>query len=322
MGITLQDPRTHARLEHRPDGLYKGDECVFPFVNGAFRCVEGANYSDTFGWQWNRFDRTQLDSHSGINVSEDRLFAETGWSREDLEGSNVLEVGSGAGRFSEVLLKAGANVYSVDFSDAVSANARSNEEDSERLHLFQASIYEMPFAPRSFDRVLCLGVLQHTPDFRASVRALYEQVAPGGELVIDFYPINGWWTKINGKYIVRPLTRRLPPKLLFKCIEVAAPPLSSAADALAARRLSAISRFIPVATRAGLPDGLNGEQLREWVVLDTYDMLSPAHDHPQRLKTVARWLVEDGAQLELCGEVYYGHGLSATVVRARRPAHS
>jgi len=33
-------------------------------------------------------------------------------------------------------------------------------------HLFQASIYELPFAPRQFDKVFCFGVLQHTPDFK------------------------------------------------------------------------------------------------------------------------------------------------------------
>ena len=67
----------------------------------------------------------------------------------------------------------------------------------------------MPFPDGSFDKVFCLGVLQHTPDFEASVRALVVKARPGGEIVVDFYPIRGWWTKLNAKYLLRPLTKRM-----------------------------------------------------------------------------------------------------------------
>jgi len=32
--------------------------------------------------------------------------------------------------------------------------------------------------------------------------------------------------------------------------------------------------------------------MKEWCLLDTFDKLSPAHDHPQTIKTVQRWLNE------------------------------
>ena len=42
------------------------------------------------------------------------------WNETDLSGCNVLEVGSGAGRFTEVVLTyTKANLYSVDYSNAV-----------------------------------------------------------------------------------------------------------------------------------------------------------------------------------------------------------
>lgn len=77
----------------------------------------------------------------------------------------MLEVGSGAGRFTRALLETTrATIWSVDVSDAVSANNASNATPGgDRPKLAQASIYELPFPPGSFDRVICLGVLQHTP---------------------------------------------------------------------------------------------------------------------------------------------------------------
>ena len=68
----------------------------------------------------------------------------------------------------------------------------------ERFKLFQASVYELPFPDNSFDKVVCLGVLQHTPDFEASVKALVAKAKQGGEIVVDSYRIKGWW---NEKYI-------------------------------------------------------------------------------------------------------------------------
>ena len=62
------------------------------------------------------------------------------------------------------------------------------------------------FPDGSFDKVFCLGVLQHTPDFEASVRALVRKAKPGGEIAVDFYPIRGWWTKLNAVYQSSPPT--------------------------------------------------------------------------------------------------------------------
>ncbi|MEI2748908.1 MAG: methyltransferase domain-containing protein [Ferruginibacter sp.] len=59
----------------------------------------------------------------------------------------MLEVGSGAGRFTQIALDhTKANLYSVDYSNAVEANYKNNGPN-QRLKLYQASVYELPFAP-------------------------------------------------------------------------------------------------------------------------------------------------------------------------------
>jgi 2-polyprenyl-3-methyl-5-hydroxy-6-metoxy-1,4-benzoquinol methylase len=98
----------------------------------------------------------------------------------------VLEAGCGAGRFTEVLLKRGASVTSIDLTDAVAAN-QENFPQSEHHRIAQADILRLPFSPKQFDAVFCLRVIQHTPSPEAAIAALYDQVRPGGLLVIDHY---------------------------------------------------------------------------------------------------------------------------------------
>jgi SAM-dependent methyltransferase len=101
----------------------------YPVLKGIPRLLpSGSNYADAFGEQWLRWRTTQLDSHSGTTITKDRLprcLGERGaalLSRTDLP-RQVLEVGCGAGRFTEILLQyPSARVTSLDLSSAVEAN--------------------------------------------------------------------------------------------------------------------------------------------------------------------------------------------------------
>ena len=48
---------------------------------------------------------------------------------------------------------------------------------------------------------------------------------------------------------------------------------------------------LPIANYEGILP-LTPQQLKEWAVLDTFDMLAPAHDHPQSAATLQAWLDE------------------------------
>ena len=221
MMIGLINPANGFCLKRDKDAFIDSNGNQFPIVRGVTRIVQESNYTDNFGFQWNKFEKTQID-RDNINSqqSKERFFAETGWDSEDLTGKNVLEVGSGAGRFSQVFLdNTKGNLYSVDYSDAVSANFRNNGHHGSRFQLFQASVYEMPFPDNAFDKVFCFGVLQHTPDFKKSVECLIAKANPGGEVIVDFYPVKGWWTKIHAKYIFRPFTKKMSNEKLLKLIE-------------------------------------------------------------------------------------------------------
>ena len=327
MTVIIINPKNNLPLQSNGDYLIDSEGNSFPIIRGVPRIAELENYTVNFGKQWNKFDKTQLDREivgmtssndcSTLSNSKDRFFAETRWDQEDLVGKEVLEVGSGAGRFSKVLLEHTKGIlYSVDFSDAVTANFKNNCQIApERFHLFQASVYEMPFPDNSFDKVFCFGVLQHTPDFESSVRALISKAKPGAEIVVDFYPIKGWWTKINAKYILRPISKKIPHEKLFSMIEKNIDWLIACHLFLHKIGLGFMSRFLPICNvKECIPQSLTKTEIREWAILDTFDQYSPEHDHPQRLTDVVKMFERYGVEVVWAGLEYYKDG-NSTVVR-------
>ena len=320
MSLNLINPKNNLPLHSvRGQMLVDMQGNFFPIVNGVPRIAHLNNYATNFGVQWNKFDKTQLDRDGdGLVLSRKRFFVETGWAAHDLNKKDILEVGSGAGRFSKVLLEhTNAQLYSIDYSDAVTANFKNNGEIApDRFHLYQASIYEIPFLDNSFDKVFCLGVLQHTPNFQLSVQSLIRKAKPGGEIVVDFYPIKGWWTMVHAKYILRPLTKRLTHDMLFNLINKNIDWLINVSKLFNKIGLSILTRFLPLVDLRTIPLNLLTEaQLREWVILDTFDMFSPEHDHPHRIEAVAEMFRRCGAKVTFSGFIEYEPGLKAAVVR-------
>jgi SAM-dependent methyltransferase len=321
MDIALINPANGLPLSEAGEWLQDAEGNRFPIVRGIPRVCDASNYAENFGKQWNLFRGTQMDRpEEGQTQSEERFFTTTGWLPETLEGQSVLEVGSGAGRFSRVVLgRTRANLWSVDYSTAVEANYANNRAlGSDRFHLAQASIYELPFPDDSFDKVFCMGVLQHTPDFEASVRALIRKARPGGEIVVDFYPIRGFWTKLHAKYLLRPVTKRMSHERLLGLIESNVGWMMELSAFLSRIRLGALNRFIPlVDLDRVLPGTLTPDVRREWAVLDTFDMFSPEYDNPQRVERVAKMFRDNGAEVTFAGFLQTG-GSRAAVVRGVR----
>lgn len=318
--VKIINPTTKEQLFESPIGLVDSEKkVVFPYQKGVYTIVSDDNYAGNFGFEWHEFDKTQLDKHSGIDISEKRYFAETRWSGE-LKGEAILEVGCGAGRFSQIVLEhTQAVLYSVDYSNAVEVNYKNNGPHP-RLKLFQASIYELPFEKGSFDKVLCLGVLQHTNDFKKSVQCLVDMIKPGGELVIDFYPVKGWYSKINAKYLLRPFLKNMDHRRLLKLIRNNVDWLIKLYHLNNRLGLGVLNRFVPICDiKNTLPDQLTIDDLREWVVLDTFDMFSPAYDNPQRLEVVASWLKELGLTAIDARFINYYKKIAASTIKAKKP---
>ncbi len=221
-----------------------------------------------------------------------------------MEGQVILEAGSGSGRFTEIAALTGATIASMDYSHAVDANYASNGEKDNVL-IVQGDIYRMPFRPNSFDRIFCFGVLQHTPRVEEAFRNLTKYLARGGSLVIDVYRRpTGKERLLNTKYMVRPVTRRLPSEMLYSFCNTYVNlmwPLTRLIHRLP--RGSAINWKLLIPDYRGqypLPEGV----LKEWATLDMFDMLSPAYDNPQTVGAVKRWFRDAGMPE---ADVHLGH---------------
>lgn len=264
------------------EGTLKCTNCQkeFPITNSIPRFVEVDNYASSFGYQWNLFRKEQLDSHNGTKISAKRFFSETGWTSEELNGKLVVDIGCGAGRFLDVSSGTGAEVIGVDLSSAVDA-ARQNLADRPNAQLVQASIYELPFRPGTFDFCYCIGVIQHTPDPVKSLESIAKIVRQGGKFAVTIYERRRWFTMLYSKFWLRPITKKMSQATLLKSIQTVMPVLFPVTDILF--RIPVLGRLfmflIPIANYVNEPE-LSKEQRKAWAILDTFDMLSPQFDQP------------------------------------------
>lgn len=316
----LRDPVSGSTLEMVGSKLVAGAS-EYPVVGAIPRFVPVSNYADDFGKQWNRFPKVQLDSHTGTKMSENRLARCLRGELPLLAGKRVLEAGSGAGRFTEVLLKAGAVVASFDFSNAVEANA-SNNGDSDRLTLVQGDIRHIPFTPEHYDYVICLGVVQHTPSPEETIASLWRMVKPGGRLVIDHYRFR-WRFALptpvgDAASVYRWLTLRLPARWRYKFVERVTnfwfPIHWRFKDSLLTQRV--IRRFSPV--RFYYPElERNDRELHySWSLLDTHDSTTDFYKHLRSVEQITAILESLGAT-----EIVADKGGNGVEAWCRKPLH-
>jgi SAM-dependent methyltransferase len=273
---------------------------TYPIVRGIPRFVAEEGYAGSFGHQWNKYARLQLDSQNGTTFSRERFYSITEWSPAELKGNLILDSGCGAGRFCEVALEAGAEVVAVDLSSAVDA-CRANLKRFPNLHCVQASIYELPFRDGTFDFAFSIGVIQHTPDPRAAVDQIITKARSGGKLGFWIYELS--WKSFIGtvgfKYALRPITRNLSTARLEEfsgLLERACWPINRFARGHGVAG-KIIMRLLPVSCAHLQAIGLSEEDFREWVRLDTFDMYSPKYDKPQRYATVKAWMESAGCMV-------------------------
>jgi SAM-dependent methyltransferase len=293
------------------------------------RFVPGDGYAEAFGRQWRTYRRTQLDSETGTPISRTRLERCLGAPLASLRGRTVLEAGCGAGRFTELLLEAGARVFACDLSRAVEANLENCRRWPEHF-VCQADILDLPTADAAFDLVLCLGVIQHTPDPEATIRALAMKAKPGGRLVIDHYATPRGVARIAAPFTPRALLRqaliRMPPAM--------ATPLASAITAAilpfhrllwrpgpaagAARR--ALRTVSPVLDYYDRHPELGPARLAEWARLDTHDALTDRYKHLRDAGQIRAALVSAGLSAIEVAEA--GNGIEARATRSTRSGAS
>lgn len=279
------------------EGILECNDCKseYEIKNYIPRFVDKSNYASNFGMQWNIHHQTQYDQYSGSNESKVRFEKETKWGN-NLKNEIIIEAGCGSGRFTEHAVNTDAMVLSFDYSIAVEANFKHNGHN-ENLLIVQANIYEMPFSDEIADKLYCFGVLQHTPKPKYAFKCLMKKIKQNGRIAADNYPfLSTTW--FNTKYYVRPITKHINHKVLYwwceKHIKLMWPVAKFNRRILPAKKANRLNwrLLVPDYTDRNLDENM----LKEWAILDLFDMLSPKYDKPVKLKTFRSWFEEFGCK--------------------------
>lgn len=240
------------------------------------------DYAANFGLQWNKFALTQYDSFTGLPLTRNRLKNSSEWKDEEINKKLIIELGSGAGRFTEILLSANSFVVSVEMSDAIYVNSKNNK--SEKIIFIKSSLTDIEILNNLFDYVFCYGVAQHTPNIVKTYDACYKFGKKGSKISIDHYARLFYPTT---KSIWRPITKRIKPSMLLKIIKFYIPyyfPFDSFLRTKLPKFLRFLIRLILPIPCFNYINEKNIPQdkriLMEWAIMDTFDALGAKYDNP------------------------------------------
>lgn len=265
------------------------------------RFVDYGKYANSFGEQWKSFAKTQLDS-SKIKESEIRWNSEVNWTQEDLDNKMVIEFGSGAGRFVDIVSRRGAKIaIGVDITDAVDAS-QNNLGDRENVFFIQADFFQLPIKEGSLDNAYSVGVLHHTPNPEDAFYKMVEVVHDKGNIALGLYEISLyhrpnrnslsvvtkdllWALNIWRCEFFRFFTTKIPDKIFLAYCKYFVPILHYINKVPILRYVrylfpSTCYRHLPV----------------EWSMLDTNDTYATKIVHQYRHKDVYQWFMKADLQ--------------------------
>ena len=132
---------------------------------------------------------------------------------KDYRYRNILDIGCGNGDLSIPLLKNEVNLTLLDISENMLELAGNNvpPEFRSRTDLIHGDIFDIDFAPGSFDLILCIGVMAHVHDLELLLSRITEMLSANGILILQFTDADHWYRKILNLYAAAAnIIRKLP----------------------------------------------------------------------------------------------------------------
>lgn len=158
-------------------------------INGQkIKCYDdlGSNIDETtvhsFGEEWKAFHK--FDDKELNRIGDEYFDIVT----PEMYGPDKIaaDFGCGTGRWTKYFANRVGAIAAIDPSDAIYTAARVLENTG-NVHLYKASIDNLPFPDNYFDFGFSLGVLHHIPDTAMAMNACVKKVRPGGHFLVYLY---------------------------------------------------------------------------------------------------------------------------------------
>lgn len=284
------------------------------------RFIKGENYSESWGRLWINTGKTLRDSDTGESFYYDVIFGK--WSEENtdekgyspfgfewkkhLKGQKILEIGPGLGVCTEHLVKTGAEILSVDMSNAIDAFP---EEllTHKNLNVIQADITSGIVKEKLFEKIWMFQVLQHTPSPPDTLKYLHRLLKKEGEISFTSY---------GSSYCRYPpyllITRRLSFNSIYNMLEILLPVKYKLQKFFVKLKMPTVARFIhllfhPIDPRNIYFKTKEGEmkeylhsklyektkddkQLFWYTVINTFDSITPDYINGASHGEVRKWV--------------------------------
>jgi SAM-dependent methyltransferase len=174
----------------------------YPVHRGIPRFLDGiAGYNPSWNYKWTAIDRGRGLNHLVLDKSNPAYALHDIYDRNShggraftgMRGGRVIDIGCGVGQYvlKSLLEHSPQKIVAFDLTEGVDTLRRivveRHPELLERILFVQGSVFSMPFRPSSFDYVYSLGVLHHTGNTTAAIRAAAQLVREGGHLNIWVY---------------------------------------------------------------------------------------------------------------------------------------
>jgi len=114
----------------------------------------------------------------------------------NLKGKKVLDIGCGFGRFVYYLREKGIDAIGIDISESSIKLAKDN-------NCAVGNAEDLQFENNSFDVVISLGVLHHTPDINKAIQEIWRVLKPDGIVFVVLY------NKYDPLFIIIKALRRI-----------------------------------------------------------------------------------------------------------------
>jgi SAM-dependent methyltransferase len=165
----------------------------FRIVNGVPVFAPEAGKNETFSFKWKLIGDSYGYDEPTRSTRQNWYLERFGSnSRSQLidflkEKKMILDAGTGSGVDAVMFAESGATVIAIDLSQDAALATYHHLGHLPNVHVLQADLNRLPFAPSLFDYISCDQVLHHTPNTEKSLSTLVKYLGESGHLALYVY---------------------------------------------------------------------------------------------------------------------------------------